>query len=99
MKIIFLDIDGVMNSEVDWRDDIQEKRFDISERCIELLNKLIENTYAKVVISSTWRNTVKIEKMRLIFKNKGFKGEIIDYTPRLGVDTLRGNEIYKWIFS
>lgn len=66
MKIIFLDIDGVLNNQVDEeRSVIKIDHPDdfISERCVTLLNELIENTGAKVVVSSTWRIGKTVEQL------------------------------------
>lgn len=104
-KIIFLDIDGVMNSEVDYllaeaRGDLEtakEEAHEISKRCMDLLNELISNTGAEVVISSVWRYGETVESMQAMFDSKGFSGKIIGLTPRLGHGNLRGNEILQWI--
>ena len=57
MKIIFLDIDGVLNSDIYYRKvDRSVKdwtRFD--PKAVELINKLIDEFSAKIVVSSTWR--------------------------------------------
>ena len=48
MKIIFLDIDGVIcTPKTDFR------YLDI--RCVNHLNNIVEDTGAKIVISSSWR--------------------------------------------
>lgn len=91
MKIIFLDIDGVLNCEL-W----YKQRFEILDRSdvtgnyplyefapflIERLNKIIEATEAKVVISSTWRLGRTAQQLQEILNSVGFKGEVIDVTP------------------
>jgi len=106
MKIIFLDIDGVLNNQIFYTERSQGERNpdgvktlggDIDERCVALLNHLIEQTGAKVVISSTWRHS-GIEYCREHLEAKGFKGEIIDVTPGLRHEgCVRGNEIHHWI--
>lgn len=100
MKIIFLDIDGVLNNIN--RDD-KHKCLDsspchfYSERCVEQLNQLIEATGAKIVVSSTWRLGEDIFSMKQIIRNIGVKGEVIGMTEsNLGRGSLRGNEIYVW---
>lgn len=106
MKIIFLDIDGVLNHEAFYKERF-EKRYEegamaypyseIDPKSVEFLNDLVEKTGAKIVISSTWRHSgLEYCKDALVFH--GFKGEIIDITPnsRCGM-CLRGNEILDWI--
>lgn len=66
MKIIFLDIDGVLNHEDFYRERF-EKRYDdgaiehpyseIDPKTVQRLNKIIEETGANIVISSTWRHS------------------------------------------
>jgi len=62
MKLIFLDIDGVLNYQLMWEEKRQCKRYeellkgapdgahDICEKKVELLNELIKKTEAKVVM-------------------------------------------------
>lgn len=106
MKIIFLDIDGVLNHEAFYKERF-DKRYEegaisyphseIDPKSVENLNKLIEETGAKVVISSTWRHS-GLEYCKEVLEFHGFKGEIIDITPssKCGM-CKRGNEINKWI--
>lgn len=106
MKIIFLDIDGVLNSQLYYtkrkRDKDQSKEDyhlqNIDPKPIEFLNSLIAETGAKVVISSTWRMGNTLEYMQQLLTKRGLIGEIIDFTPVLHHEgSLRGNEIYAWI--
>lgn len=109
MKIIFLDIDGVLNCEnayragecqyqewvwEDGRRDYHQKFCSWSK---ELLNKLILETGAKIVISSTWRNG-GIEFMKKVWELEEMEGEIIGITPNFsgkikGYTVPRGCEI------
>lgn len=107
MKIIFLDIDGVLNCESAYRNGEcqyqewiwEDGRKDHYQRfCVrskELLNKLIDETGAKIVISSTWRHS-GIEFMKKVWKMEEMRGEIIGITPSLrtkGLHIPRGMEI------
>lgn len=107
MKIIFLDIDGVLNCESAYRNGEcqyqewiwEDGRKDHYQRfCVrskELLNKLIDETDAKIVISSTWRHS-GIEFMKKVWEMEEMSGEIIGITPSLrtkGLDIPRGLEI------
>ena len=51
-KYIFLDIDGVLNSEHTWD---QQSASTISDQYLENLRKIVEETDAKLVLSSSWR--------------------------------------------
>ena len=95
MKLIFLDIDGVLNHQLFWHEKSQSDRrkelqkdapdgaHDIDPEKIGLLNNLIDATGAKVVISSSWRNGRTVKDLIELFDWFGFKGEIIGKTPRL----------------
>ena len=92
MKIIFLDIDGVLNNWATRKDN------DLDAKNIENLNEIIKDTGAKVVISSTWRRHHTIESLSKLLADAGFIGEVISFTPSLkGDGMLRGNEIYEWM--
>lgn len=107
-KIIFLDIDGVLNSQLYYKTPAGERPVnlgfcgDIDTEAVERLNELIKETGAKVVISSTWRLNRTLEEMQEILNKRGFVGEVIGMTPDMrcgehGDSILRGNEILAWI--
>lgn len=107
MKIIFLDIDGVLNSAsfMKRRQRVIDKngpdRFRwwlemLDEEAIQLLNQAVEATGAKIVVSSTWRILNDVPTLTKLLKTRGFVGEVIDITPRLPFDQ-RGDEIALWL--
>lgn len=107
MNIIFLDIDGVLNTpnyavqaHATWkntngwfksRDDFGALFDPIAVSCLEYL---ADTTNAKIVISSTWR-TAGLARMKELFKFRGIDVDILDITPRL--NTIRGEEIEAWL--
>ena len=102
MKVIFLDVDGVLNSEHWYKKNHKrhpEKcRADtaIDPRYVRNLRRLIDCTGAKVILSATCRGAVKANKahhIRQVFKQHGI--EIYDYTPRTGME--RGIDIQEWL--
>jgi hypothetical protein len=120
MKIIFLDVDGVLNYQLMWAEKRQADRYkelpkdapkgthDICPDKIGLLNMMIADTGAKVVISSSWRMGRTVEDLRELFEWCGFEGEIIGKTPRLwfnhdqeedyrSTSVPRGCEIKSWL--
>jgi hypothetical protein len=112
MNIVFLDIDGVLNSLAYYKEKRQVERNaevgyplgDISVEAVELLNYLYDQVEYKVVISSTWRSKGIDRLKEILVDYAGLKAEIIDLTPRLLTEecdsksyTLRGNEIYAWL--
>ena len=100
MKIIFLDIDGVLNSQIMYEnkeDIIGSQGRKLSRRCIARLNELTDITGAKIVLSSTWRTDSDVIEY---LQSSGVIGDIIGITPRItDAYSLRGNEIRAWIME
>jgi hypothetical protein len=93
MKVIFLDIDGVLNSQ-DWyvyrRDAVemdsinaQYPFYEFDPRAVERLNRIIRETECKIVVSSSWRSGETIESLQKLFDQVGIIGEVIGLTPHL----------------
>lgn len=79
MKVIFLDFDGVLNLIPQGHDEyggIFHPEF------VENLGRIIKETDAKLVISSSWRHG-GLERMRAMWNHRGYPGEIIGITPDL----------------
>jgi len=112
MKVIFLDIDGVLNSE-DWHrrrhkdvsqydQSSQYPFYEFDPSLVSNLNLIIEKTEAKIVVSSTWRMGREITELQNILNSVGFSGEVIDKTKSLHIKgesyTIpRGCEIAEWL--
>ena len=104
MKVIFLDIDGVLNVIPQGRDKYGSK---FHKHFEDNLKRIINETGAKIVISSTWKMSGLIT-MQEMWKDRNLAGEIIDITPN-EVDVVsrgtcefydqvdRGFEIQQWI--
>lgn len=92
MKIIFLDVDGVLNSELDSFDWYVQTDYHF-----ELLKSLVDKTQAKIVLSSSWRkskDSLETIKSRL----QDFGIDVYDVTPSINSpDSKRGDEIRQWI--
>jgi len=99
MRIIFLDIDGVLNSAAFAHEHTEHwERLAgsaVDPVACQRLNRLIAATNVKVVISSSWRILLSIVEIERILRAGGCDFEIIGVTPRLG--TRRGNEIQRWL--
>ena len=101
MKVIFLDIDGVLNSIqqcIGWGQDAYNY-VGLNKTGIRLLKKLVELTNSKIVISSTWRYDGK-EMIEGALAAHGWEHIrlykiIIDVTPDLAM--WRGKEIQDWL--
>lgn len=102
MKIIFLDIDGVLN----WAgtEDRIGGFVGLCQERIARLNKITDAVPdAKIVISSTWRRSFfagvyeDFEGLIKLLHARGVKGDIIGKTPYGYGYRGRGNEIREWI--
>ena len=101
MKIIFLDIDGVMNSTESMMDNyhngVRMYNDAPDPKSIAALNKIIDSTDALIVITSTWRKLHNILSLGYIFHLSGLKGDpILGATPVIH-NHIRGDEIQAWI--
>lgn len=105
MKIIFLDIDGVLNS-VMYDAHRQEERADnrIDMTRVKLLADIVNATGAKIVLSSTWREDwnkfpelcgVDGEYINECLAKYGLS--IMDKTPCLNYSDERQVEILNWL--
>lgn len=106
MKILFLDIDGVLNSMEDF---VESKVFKdttvnfglsvISRQKLAMLQHIVEETGCKIVVSSSWRKMYSLDEIHQNFCRRGWtlsRDIIIDRTPDLR-SGFRGHEIVKWM--
>lgn len=99
MKIIFLDVDGVLNN-MTWAKRMRDEGVHVfaedmlEGRAIKLLKQIIDATGADVVITSTWRTHVAA-MTHLLDKLAYYGIHPIAKTPRRG--GLRGDEITAWM--
>lgn len=105
MKIIFLDIDGVLN----WRGSDRIHDVDgfigLDPANVASFNRIIDaHPDAKIVISSSWRHCSPFQKayqdfegLKKLLADRGVRGEIIDHTPIFFSHRARGDEIRAWL--
>lgn len=110
MKVVFLDIDGVLNS-LSYYEKINAEKLDIlnnpiDERSVYCLKQIIDRTGAKIVLSSSWRGGWNKNPDLCDFQGKiineilkKFNMEIYDCTESLNFNdgTARSREIRKWL--
>jgi hypothetical protein len=101
-KLIFLDVDGVLNAH-EWVGEAES--CDVRRDCVSRLNRIIRETGAKVVISSAWRYMVLGGAMTLdgfayMLRTHGLTAgaEIIGLTCPDEQIPLRGDQIADWLF-
>lgn len=100
MRVIFLDIDGVLNHQGMTNEDWTKYGTcggSIDPKCVKILNDLTDEYPCKIVVSSTWRLD-GLMKVREALVEAGVTAEIIGTTPRLMYSgSVRGNEIKSWM--
>jgi len=113
-KYIFLDIDGVLatlrqyySNNRKWHKEFKVYNFD--KKCVNVLNAIMEETNAIIILSSDWRINYDLEIMNRIFQYNNVKAVINDFTEdfwgdrslnkamRYDLAKCRANEINKYI--
>jgi hypothetical protein len=94
MKIIFLDIDGVIATTKQFllskKSKTYIKEYDVypfDKGCVEILNEIIDRTDAQIIISSDWQMYYNLDQLKDIFKINGVSRLPLDVTG------LEGDEI------
>lgn len=98
MRVIFLDIDGGLNSKEFFqnRQPTQELN-EIDEEKVKLLQQIVQATNAKIVLTSTWRIYDKTDKVYqyLVDTLAKYDLSIFDCTPCINEN--RPEEITTWL--
>ena len=98
MKVIFLDFDGVLNSNTFFINSKEKQPFFLEDDKMLLLKEIIDATDAKVVLSTSWREVWGLDleisnKLKEYFDS--FEINIFDVTECINYD--RFTEISAWI--
>lgn len=101
-KIIFLDFDGVMDTSF-LKVSLTKERQALSDRygflfdkeCVTNLKRIIDATNAGIVVTSSWKLDMSLEKLLEMWKFRKLPGKIIDVTPNLVGN--RSDEISAWL--
>ncbi|PCC67738.1 hypothetical protein SAMN02745121_02374 [Nannocystis exedens] len=94
-KVIFLDIDGVMN-DLGTKSARSGLAGWLDPDHVAVLNEVVRATGAVVVLSSSWRLAMPLDALRLAFAEAGCVAELLDVTPDLD-RARRGREIAAWL--
>ena len=108
MKILFLDIDGVLNSRqwyiknkpnIDLESGLMYRHAqELDPKACELVNELCTEFSLSIVISSTWRKLHKIGEIQMMFANRGLHAPVISATSQLR-SGYRGQEVDEWLYD
>jgi hypothetical protein len=95
MNVIFLDIDGVLNSSTHGYGNHENP--DFIEYAIFQLKRIVKDGNASIIISSSWRVGSSLEEMQCIFNKYQLGDYIIGLTPRINNYRGRHEEIKSYI--
>lgn len=90
IKVIFLDIDGVLNN-----DKSMMRHIHLDNELCQIVKRIKTCTGAKIVISSAWRLIHSVKELQDMLFHVGLTSLILDKTD--GGGSIRGNEIQRWL--
>jgi len=110
VRVIFLDFDGVLNSNQFFESqepfdrsllDLHEEAIsELDPKAVARLKGLLDKTGAHIVLSTSWRMLYNFEDIKVYLREAGLLtsqvGRIIGATPRF-YDEPRGSEIKAWL--
>ncbi len=97
MKVILLDIDGVLATEETSRLPVHQLyAYPFDKECVNVFNMILKQTDAEIVLSSDWRLMYNndLEIIDEVFKHNGVIKSPIEVTPNYGD---REKDILKYI--
>ena len=90
--MIFLDIDGVLAPIRRW-----DRYEDLDPACVQVLNQIVADCSAEIVISSTLRHGKSVAELQEMLDAQGFAGRVVDKTPSDLPGADRADEIAAWL--
>lgn len=101
-SVLFLDFDGVLNSEASFRLEIRKGTERVCDTLSEIACSNLQQVLEKcpdlrIVVSSTWRLLHSLDDLRVILRRYGVDDtRVIDKTPAT-LSGERGREIDLWL--
>jgi len=105
-KIIFLDHDGVICLNDNWGSRLKTHSTfdDFDKKAIEVLNEILQETDAEIVISSDWRFYASLEELQELYTQRGIIKQPIDITTldplgrnAFNLERMRAADIMMWV--
>ena len=102
-RIIFLDIDGVLNSRkyiLSVGDIFDDPVFQVDPKTVKLVNILHQATQAAIVVTSTWRKAFQgqLDKLQDCLASYKIQAPVVGMTDDLAfASNSRGSEIKKYL--
>ena len=92
MKVIFLDIDGVLNTgwwytQMDKNTPKDKYGYAFDPNSVANLKKIIDETGADIVISSSWKS-FGLSELEEMWQDRGLPGKLIGITPNSVSDEM-----------
>ena len=85
------------NSSSNKKDAPVSVRFDdFDKKSIQILNSILEETGAEIVVSSDWKRWANVEEMGEYYESQGIIKKPIALTPNLGECTWYTNDVWAW---
>ena len=101
-KIIFLDFDGVLNTEyhqglLQFQSKQQRDEYGaiFAPGAVKQLKRIVKNTAAEIVVSSSWKS-LGLAKLQELWMKRNLPRRVIDITPAT-TDNNKGKEIAEWL--
>lgn len=98
-RIIFLDFDGVLNTEyyqglLQFQGEQWQGQYGafFDPRAVRQLKRVIDTTDADIVVESSWKY-LGLEAMQELWRVRNLPGRVIDITPSLTDNASKGEEI------
>lgn len=102
IKVLFLDIDGVLNTDrQQWHcqmnciTPIDEFGYEFDHKAVDNLATILEETDAEIVISSSWK-FLGLQTLQKMWEDRNLPGTILDITPD---GKSKGWEIDEWLME
>lgn len=91
-RIIFLDIDGVLNTgwwytQMDGNTPKDKYGYAFDPKSVANLKKIVDETGADIVISSSWKS-LGLSELEDMWQNRGLPGKLIGITPNSVSDEM-----------
>lgn len=102
IKVLFLDIDGVLNTDRQhWHcqmngiTPVDEFGYEFDHKAVVNLATILEETDAEIVISSSWK-FLGLQTLQKMWKDRNLPSTILDITPD---GKSKGSEIDEWLME
>lgn len=102
IKVLFLDIDGVLNTDRQhWHcqmngiTPVDEFGYEFVPKAVNNLTTILEETDAEIVISSSWK-FLGLQTLQKMWKDRNLPSTILDITPD---GKSKGSEIDEWLME